>query len=86
MTVDEIVSAIRALPVPERLRVIERVAHEAASEVPSTEVTAASGRSNVTLVEQSGLLIVDAGETLPASAFDHRPDRDARADRLWGGS
>jgi hypothetical protein len=33
MTIDEIASTIRGLPASERLRVIERVAREAASDV-----------------------------------------------------
>jgi hypothetical protein len=85
MTVDQIVSAVRALPVPERLRVIELVAHEAVSEVPASAAEASPGPS-VTLVERHGLLLVGAGAPLPADAFDHRPDRDARADRIWAGS
>lgn len=85
MTVDEIVSAIRALPVPERLRVIEMVAHEAANDVPATPAVSAPSRG-VTLTERHGLLLVDADGTVPVEAFDHRPDRDARADHIWSAS
>lgn len=83
MTIDEIVSAIRALPVPERLRVIEIVAHEAASEVPAV---AASGlRGGVTLIEHHGLLLVHTDAAMPAEVFDHRLDREELADHIWGG-
>ncbi|KYG08905.1 hypothetical protein BE21_20875 [Sorangium cellulosum] len=84
MTVEQIVAAIRALPVPDRLRVIELVAHEAASDVPATDQPAR--REGVTLTERHGLLLVDADATLPADVFDHRLDRDARADGILGGS
>jgi hypothetical protein len=85
MTIDEIVSAIlRALPVLERLRVIEIVAHDAASDVPTVAEPAPSG--SVTLTERHGLLLVDTGATVPADAFDHRLERKARAGRIWGGS
>jgi hypothetical protein len=84
MTVDEIVSAIRTLPVAERLRVIELVAHVTAGDVPAAE-TAPSGRG-VTLTERHGLLIVDADAALSADVFDHRLDRETRAAHIWGGS
>lgn len=83
MTVEQIVSAIRALPVAERLRVIELVAHEAANDVPITTAEPAPAPS-VTLTEQRGLLVVDTDASVPAEAFDHRPDRDDRANRMWG--
>ena len=82
MTLDQIVSAIRALPVAERLRVIELVAHEAVGDVPVAE----AAQSGVTLVERNGLLFVSADGTLPEEVFDHRQDREARAAHLWGGS
>ena len=85
MSIDQIVSAIRALPVPERLRVIEMVAHEAASEVPATAAETSTG-DGVRLIEHHGLLLVDADAALPAEAFDHRLDRDARMEHIWGGS
>jgi hypothetical protein len=85
MTIDQIVSAIRALPVSERLRVIELVAHEAANDAPDAGAEA-TARGRVTLTERHGLLLVDADVAVPASAFDHRLDREARADRIWGGS
>jgi hypothetical protein len=84
MTVDQIVAAIRALPVPDRLRVIELVAHETASDVPAPAEPAP--RSGVTLTERHGLLFVDTDATVPADAFDHRSDREARAERIQGGS
>ncbi len=82
MTVDQIVSAIRTLPIAERLRVIEIVAHEAAVDAPVAE----AAQSGVTLIERNGLLFVGADAALPEEAFDHRQDRDARAEHLWGGS
>jgi hypothetical protein len=84
VTIDQIVSAIRALPVLERLRVIEIVAHEAASDAPAALAETAPTRG-VTLMERHGLLIVDSDAAVPGDAFDHRVDREARADRIWGG-
>ncbi|WP_437808119.1 hypothetical protein [Sorangium sp. So ce1078] len=84
MTVEQIVAAIRALPVTDRLRVIELVAHEAVSDVPAADHSAR--REGVTLTERHGLLLVDADTTMPAEVFDHRPDRDARAVRIQGDS
>ena len=83
MTIDQIVAAIRALPVPERLRVIELVAHDAANDAPIAEAASTGG---VTLTERHGLLLVEAEAFLPEGAFDHRVDREARADGVWGGS
>lgn len=85
MTVDEIVSAIRALPLPERLRVIEIVAHQTANEVPAA-IAGTAPAHGVTLTERHGLLLIGTAATVPAEAFDHRLDREARADRIWGGS
>ena len=85
MTIDQIVAAIRALPVLERLRVIELVAHDAANDAPVAETESASPGSAL-LTERHGLLLVDADAALPEAAFDHRIDRDARADRIWSGS
>ncbi len=84
VTIDQIISAIRALPVLERLRVIEIVAHEAASDVPAALAESAPTRG-VTLAERNGLLVVDSDTSVAADAFDHRLDREARADRIWGG-
>lgn len=84
VTIDQIVSAIRALPVLERLRVIELVAHDAASDVPAA-AAAIADEGGVTLTERHGLLVVDSDAVVPASAFDHRLDREARADHIWGG-
>ena len=85
MTVDQIVAAIRALPVPERLRVIELVAHDAANDTPVASAEAASPEG-VILAERHGLLLVDTEASLPEEAFVHRADRETRADRTWGGS
>lgn len=84
VTIEQIVSAIRALPVLERLRVIELVAHEAASDVPAALTENAPTRG-VTLSERNGLLVVESDAAVPADAFDHRLDREARADHIWGG-
>jgi hypothetical protein len=84
VTIEQIVSAIRALPVLERLRVIELVAHEAASDVPAKLAESAPTRG-VTLIERNGLLVVDSDAAVSADAFDHRLEREARADRIWGG-
>jgi hypothetical protein len=81
MTIDEIVSVLRALPLPERLRVIEIVALEAAREVPCVAEPASGG--SVALIERHGFLLVDTDATVPADAFDHRLDREVRAGRHW---
>ncbi len=83
MTIDEIVSAIRALPVPERLHLIERIARETADEFPSLCTPQRACPPGVTLTERHGMLLVESDETLPIDAFDHRVDRDARADQIW---
>jgi hypothetical protein len=90
MTIEQLVSAIRSLPVPERLRVIERAARDVATDVspgPLEALEAAPG-TGVTLIERHGFLIAhgEAGVALPEEAFDHRVDREARAEHLWGGS
>jgi hypothetical protein len=85
MTIDQIVAAIRALSVPERLRVIELVAHDAANDAPVADADAAS-HGGVILTERHGLLLVDTEGAVPEGAFDHRVDREARADRIWSGS
>lgn len=87
MTIEQIVAAIRSLPVAERLRVIELAAHDVANDV-STGGTEPAPGSGVTLIERDGFLIAhgEAGATVPEELFDHRPDRDALAKRLWGGS
>lgn len=90
MTSEQLVSAIRSLPVPERLRVIERAARDVAADVspgPGEAPEAAPG-TGVTLVERHGFLIAhaEAGAAVPEEAFDHRADREARAEHLWGRS
>lgn len=52
MTIDQIVAAIRALPVPERLRVIELVAHDAANDAPVAEAESASPGSALEAVAE----------------------------------
>jgi hypothetical protein len=87
MTLDQIVAAIRSLPVPERLRVIELAAHDVANDVSGGTTEPAPG-PGVTLIERHGLLIAhgEPHATVPEEAFDHRLDRDARAKSIWGGS
>jgi hypothetical protein len=90
MTIEQLVSAIRSLPVPERLRVIERAARDVATDVspgPREAPEAAPG-TGITLIERNGFLIAhgEAGVAVPEEAFDHRVDREARAEHLWGGS
>ncbi len=90
MTLEQLVSAIRALPVPERLRVLTLATHDIAVDVsagtPEAPVSAPS--SGVTLIERHGFLVAhgEPGGTLPEEVFDHRLDREARTGRLWGGS
>jgi hypothetical protein len=85
MTIEQIVAAIRALPVSERLRVIELVAHDAANDAPLAEAQAGCHGSAI-LTERHGLLFVHAEAVVSEEAFDHHNDREARADHLWGGS
>ncbi len=87
MTIEQLVAAIRLLPVPERLRVIELAAHDVANDV-SAGATEPAPDADVTLVERNGFLVAhcEPGATLPEEVFDHRLDREARAERLWGGS
>lgn len=90
MTIEQLVSAIRSLPVPERLRVIERAARDVATDVSrgQEEQVEPAQAAGVTLIERNGLLVAhdEAGARLPEEAFDHRLDREARAEHLWGGS
>jgi hypothetical protein len=87
MTLEQIVSAIRSLPVPERLRVIELAAHDVANDVSRRAAEPVPG-VGVTLIERHGFLIAhgEPGAALPEEVFDHRVDREARAELLWGGS
>jgi hypothetical protein len=87
MTLEQIVSAIRSLPVPERLRVIELAAHDVANAVSHGAPAPAPG-IGVTLIERRAFLIAhsEPGAPLPAQVFDHRPDRETRAELLWGSS
>lgn len=85
VTFDEIVSAIRELPLPERLRVAEHVIHEAAREVPaSSAADAPDNEEPAELIEVAGLLVVKADRTFPADTFDHRPVREERLSKLSG--
>jgi hypothetical protein len=87
MTLEQIVAAIHALPVTDRLRVIELAAHDVANEVSGGTPEPAVG-IGVTLIERHGFLIAhgESGAALPEEVFDHRSDREARAELLWGGS
>lgn len=85
MTIEQIVAAIRALPVTERLRVIELVAHDAANDAPVTDAEPIA-QGGAILIERHGLLLVDTEAAVPEGAFDHRVDREARAHHIWGGS
>ncbi|MEP7122074.1 MAG: hypothetical protein ABJE95_14240 [Byssovorax sp.] len=85
MTIEQIVAAIRALPVSERLRVIELVAHDAANDAPVADESPAP-QGGVILIERNGLLLIDTDAAVPEAAFDHRVDREARADPIRGGS
>ena len=67
------------------LLVFEIVAHEAASDVPAALAENAP-TFGVTLTERNGLLVIDSDAAVPADAFDHCQGRQARADRIWGGS
>ncbi|WP_437813758.1 hypothetical protein [Sorangium sp. So ce1078] len=71
MTVEQIVAAIRALPVTDRLGVIELVPHEAAGDVPAADHP--SRREGVTLTERHGLLLVDADVTSAPPGNPSRP-------------
>lgn len=83
MTIEQIVAAIRALPLPERLRVIELVAHETASDVPAA-IAAPPSHEGVSLTERHGLLLIDTAAAMPVEVFDHRHGREASADHIWG--
>ncbi len=90
MTIDQLVVAIRRLPVQQRLRVIELAAHDVATDVTrqlpnAVEATSALG---ITLIDRPGFLVAhgEAGVVLPEEVFDHRVDREAREERLSGGS
>jgi hypothetical protein len=90
MTVEQLVSAIRSLPVPERLRVIELAAHDVANDVSrgAPQAPEAAPGGGVTLIERRGLLVAhgESSTVLPGEVFDHRVDREGRAELLWGGS
>jgi hypothetical protein len=85
MTLEQIVAAIRSLPVRERLRVIEQAAHDVANDVSGGAPLAGAG-GGVSLVERGGFPVAhgESREALPLDAFDHRPAREGRADALWG--
>lgn len=83
-TFEEIVSAIRKLPLADRLRLAERVIHEAAGEVPAEAAPEPAGEKEARLIEVDGLLVVSADRTYPASTFDHRQIREERLSKLSG--
>ncbi len=90
MTIEQLVVAIRGLPVAERLRVIELATHDVATDVARRLPEAAEPIpvTGVTLVDRHGFLVAhgDSGVVLPEEVFDHRLDREARAEHLSGGS
>jgi len=90
MTIEQIVFAIRGLPVSERLRVIELATHDVATDVARQlpEALEAVPVTGVTLIDRRGVLIAhgESGVVLPEEVFDHRVDREARAEHLSGGS
>ncbi len=82
MTIAEIVAAIRSLPIPERLRVIELAARDLANDLSSGAAEPAPG-VGVTLVERNGFLVAhsESGAILPGEAFDHRPPANLQPPR-----
>jgi hypothetical protein len=85
-TFDEIVSAIRSLPLAERLRIAEQVIHEAAASVPApVPEPATDGEESAELVEVGRLLIVKSRQSFPADMFDHRALREERLQKLSTG-
>ncbi len=90
MTIEQLVFAIRGLPVPERLRVIELATHDVATDVARQlpVAVAAVPVTGVTLIERHGVLVAhgESGVVLPEEVFDHRVDREVRAEHLLGGS
>lgn len=78
MTIEQLVSAIRALPVTERLRVLELATHDVANDLSHGAPQPASG-VGVTLIERHGLLVAhgEPGATLPEAAFDRTPLKDS---------
>jgi len=90
MTPEQLVSAIRALPVPERLRVLTLATHDIAVDASAgrPEAPVPAPGVGVALIERRGFLVAhsESGGTLPEEVFDPRLDRVARAELLWGGS
>lgn len=84
MTIEQLVAAIRCLPVPARLRVIELATHDVANDVSRREGPEAA-LGGVTLIERHGFPVAhgEPGASLPAELFDHRSDRESRAEVLW---
>ena len=64
---------------------LELVAHDAADDV-SRDAPSTGSTAGVSLVERHGFLVArgEGAATVPEDAFDHRPDREARAESLWG--
>lgn len=90
MTIEQLVVAIRGLPVPERLRVIELATHDIATDVAQQlpQALEAVPVTGVTLIDRRGVLVAhgESGVVLPEEVFDHRVDREMRAEHLSGGS
>jgi hypothetical protein len=63
------------------------VPRDVAMDVSAGTLEASPG-TGITLIERHGFPVAhsEAGVALPEEAFDHRADREARAEHLWGGS
>lgn len=79
-SVEEIVLAIEALPLADRLRVVERVVHDVSSAVQASNTV----EEQATLIERGGFLVVSGIDSAPLDVFDHRADRDERIRRSAG--
>jgi hypothetical protein len=76
-SVRDILEAIRALPRPERLRLVEQLQGELADEA----VSDGGAPPPSEFLEQRGRLLVYTGP-INSSDFDHRIDREERVDEL----
>ena len=82
-TTDDLLAAIRRLPLDERLRLVDQAAREIGEDTPKPgPVSAAPSLPGLSShMEQRGRLLVYTGY-LPDPALDHRVDREERADHL----
>lgn len=80
MTVRELLEAIRALPQPDRLQLVEQLSRELVDPpVPLTHQQDSQMDPLSDQMEQRGRLLVYTGH-LPDPALDHRVDREERID------